>query len=176
MVPLGTPCPDFDLPGIDGINHSLISFEDSEILVVIVMCNHCPYVQPQWERFVSLQKDYEKSGVQVVGINSNDAENYPEDSFEKMKEYAEEFDTNFPYLYDETQTVARALNAQCTPDLFVYDTDRTLVYRGRMDDSWDGAEDVTSTDLRDALDALIEGEDVLDEQEPSEGCSIKWKK
>ena len=163
MIPLGTPCPSFTLPGIDGKTHSLDSFADEAVLVVICMCNHCPYVQAEWAGFVTLQRDFEDRGVRFIGINGNDAGNFTEDSFEKMKEYAEKYRMNFPYLFDETQRTVRAFGAVCTPDIFAYGQDRTLAYRGRLDD------------LRDALDALLREEAPNPDQKPSQGCSVKWK-
>lgn len=177
MVPLGAPCPDFSLPGIDGKTHTPAALiNDKKALVVIVMCNHCPYVQAQWERLVALDEDFVARGIQFVGINPNDAESYPEDSFEKMKQYAERYGMKFPYLCDESQSVARVLGAVCTPDIFVYDHALQLVYRGRLDDNWEHPDRVMSHDLRDALDRIARGEVPVADQKPSQGCSIKWKK
>lgn len=175
MAPLGTPAYDFNLKGIDDRMYGLSSFADNAVLVVVFMCNHCPYVQAVWERLNKLQSDYAESGVQFVGINPNASNpKYPEDNFEEMKKAPEEFGMNFPYLIDETQEIARAFGAVCTPDIFVYDKDRKLVYRGRIDDSWKDEGAVTKHELREALDALISGGRVLDGQRPSTGCSIKW--
>lgn len=175
MVPLGTPAHDFHLKGIDDEMHSLESFSEAKVLVMIFMCNHCPYVQAVWDRLNSIQWDYADEGVQLVGVNPNAGNpDYPDDSFEAMKEAPVEYGMNFPYLIDETQEVSRMYGAVCTPDIFVYDKDRKLAYRGRIDDSWKDEEKVTSTELRDALDEILAGKGVSKEQKPSMGCSIKW--
>jgi peroxiredoxin len=172
---LGMSAPDFELPATDGDTYSLDSFDDAEVLVAMFICNHCPYVKAVRERLVDLANDKSDESVAFVAISSNDAENYPEDSFPKMKEVAEEFGFPFPYLYDETQTVARQYGAVCTPDFFVFDADRDLRYRGRLDDNWKDASAVTQHDLRDAIDTLLDGERPDTDQVPSRGCSIKWK-
>lgn len=175
MAPLGTPAYDFNLKRIDDRMYGLSSFADKAVLVVVFMCNHCPYVQAVWGRLNKLQNDYAESGVQFVGINPNASNpSFPEDNFEEMKKAPAEFGMNFPYLIDETQEIARAYGAVCTPDIFVYDKDRKLVYRGRIDDNWKDEGAVTRHELRSALDALISGGRVLDGQRPSIGCSIKW--
>ncbi|MFQ5899976.1 MAG: thioredoxin family protein [Thermodesulfobacteriota bacterium] len=175
MVPLGTPAHDFSLLGIDDKNYSLDSFKEKKVMVIIFMCNHCPYVKAVFKRLIDLQNDYKKKGVQIVGINSNEALNYPEDSFENMKKIAQEKGISFPYLRDETQEVARAYDAVCTPDIYVYGPERKLVYRGRIDDNWQDERAVTKRDLREAVDAILQGEAAPEEQHPSMGCSIKWK-
>ncbi|PIQ77766.1 thioredoxin family protein [Candidatus Peregrinibacteria bacterium CG11_big_fil_rev_8_21_14_0_20_46_8] len=175
-IPFGEKAPDFNLSGIDGRAYSLASFKDAKVLVVIFMCNHCPYVQAAWDRLVALQSKYEDKGVQFVGINSNDSESYPEDSFAKMKEYAAEKNHNFPYLEDSTQEVAKAYKATCTPDIFAYDEGRGLAYHGRINDNWQEPENVTRHELDEALAAMVEGREVSKKQNPSMGCSIKWKK
>lgn len=175
MVELGTKAHSFNLPGIDGKRYGLKNFEDAKIVVVIFMCNHCPYVKAVIQRFIDIQRDYEKKSIQLVGINSNDDKNYPEDSFEKMKVFAKEQGMNFPYLRDESQKVAKTYHAVCTPDIFVYDEDRKLAYRGRLDDNWKEPEAVTSRDLRNALNELLTGKILSKNQQPSMGCSIKWK-
>lgn len=181
MVPLGTAAPAFDLPtanpavdGRPGETRSLDDFADAEALVVAFICNHCPFVHAVEDRLVALGRDYAPKGVQVVGICSNDAEQYPADSFPAMAERAEAKGYPFPYLHDESQAVARAYDAVCTPDFFVYDRDRTLAYRGRLDDGRPG-QPATTTDLRDALEALLQTGAVPGEQIPSMGCNIKWK-
>lgn len=171
----GTLAPDFNLTGADDKKYSLNSFEDAKVLVIIFMCNHCPYVQSQWDRFVDLQKKFEGKGVRFAGINSNFNPDYPEDSFEKMKEYVQKYNMNFPYLQDDTQEVARAYGAVCTPDIFVYDSEKKLIYHGRLDDNWQNPEAVTRNDLEDAIWALTNGEIPAEEQFPSMGCSIKWR-
>ncbi|HIC91875.1 MAG TPA: thioredoxin family protein [Syntrophaceae bacterium] len=175
MVPLGTPAHDFSLPGVDGKIYTINSFRDKKVLVVIFMCNHCPYVKAILKRLIDIQKDYAHKGVQLVGINPNDEINYPEDSFENMKKVAKEKDIPFPYLRDESQVVARNYNAVCTPDIYVYGPERKLLYRGRIDDNWQDESRVTRRDLREAIEAILEGRPVLKDQHPSMGCSIKWK-
>ncbi len=174
-MPVGTQAPAFSLPGVDGEARSLDSFSDAEILVVVFTCNHCPYAKASEDRLIEIQRDYGPRGVQLVAINPNDAVKYPDDSFDKMKERAAEKGFNFPYLYDESQEVARAYDAVCTPDLFVFDKDRKLLYNGRIDDNWQEPDKVTRRDLRAVLDAALEGQTVDFEHVPSMGCSIKWK-
>lgn len=172
---LGTPAPAFSLPGVDGKTYSLESFADAKVLVVVFTCNHCPYAKAVEDRLVQLQRDYLERGVRLVAINPNDERAYPDDSFEKMKERAQSKGFNFPYLRDESQSVARAYDAACTPDIFVFDQSRKLVYNGRLDDSWQDPSKVTRTDLRQAIDAALAGNPVDFEAVPSMGCSIKWK-
>ena len=181
MVPLGSPAPAFDLPianpevdDRDSETRSLADYADAEALVVVFMCNHCPYVKTIEDRLIALARDYAPRGVALVGICSNDAEAYPDDSFEAIAERARAKGYPFPYLYDESQSAARDYDAVCTPDFFVYDRDRRLVYRGRLDDGRPG-QDPTTTDLRDALDELLTEGNVTGEQIPSMGCNIKWK-
>lgn len=175
MVPLGTPAQDFSLPGTDGKTYSLMNFGDKRILVIIFMCNHCPYVKAVLRRLINLQTEYAERGVQLVGISVNDAVKHPEDSLEKMKELAEKKKLPFPYLYDESQASAKAYDAVCTPDIFVYGVERTLKYRGRVDDNWQHPDQITRHDLKDAIEALLTDQDVNDDQVSSMGCSIKWK-
>jgi peroxiredoxin len=158
-MPVGTPAPPFSLPGVDGHTRSLDSFSDAEVLVVVFTCNHCPYAIACEDRLIAIQRDYADKGVQLVGINPNDDENYPDDSFDKMVARAAEKGFNFPYLRDESQEVARAYDAACTPDIFVFDRDRKLVYNGRIDDNWQQPENVTRKDLRAVLDATLEGKE-----------------
>jgi len=168
-----TGAPDFDLPATDGRNYSLADFADAKILVVIFMCNHCPYVLAVLDRLNSLAKNFAERGVRFVGINSNDAENYPADSFEKMSELPIEF----PYLRDETQLTATKYHAVCTPDIFVFDANRKLKYHGRIDDNWQKPEEVEREELKSALEKILAGESIPREsQNPAMGCSIKWKK
>jgi peroxiredoxin len=174
-MPIGNPAPPFSLPGVDGATRSLDSFADAEILVVMFTCNHCPYAQACEDRLIAIQEDYRARGVQLVAINPNDDEKYPDDSFERMKERAEKRGFNFPYLRDQSQEVARAYDAACTPDIFVFDRDRKLIYNGRIDDNWQQPERVTRRDLREVLDAALQGRAVDFEHVPSMGCSIKWK-
>ena len=175
MVPLGTPAVSFELSGSDSKVYSLESFADKTVLVIIFMCNHCPYVKAVLQRLIDLQKETEYRGVQLVGINSNDAQRYPDDSLENMQIITREKGINFPYLFDYSQQTARAYNAVCTPDIYVYGLERKLIYRGRIDDDWEHEEKVTQRDLKEALDYIIAGKEIPFEQIPSMGCSIKWK-
>jgi peroxiredoxin len=176
MLPLGTEAPDFSLPDTGGHTVSLADFADAKALVVVFMCNHCPFVKHVIDGFVTLVKEYQAKGVAFVGINANDVDGYPEDRPENMSRFARDKGFTFPYLFDATQEAAKSYHAACTPDFFVFDKDRKLVYRGQMDDSRPGRnEPVTGADLRAALDAVLRGEAVPDEQRPSMGCNIKWK-
>jgi peroxiredoxin len=175
MVPLGKSAPAFKLKGIDGKTHSLDGFKGKKALAVLFICNHCPYVKAIEDRLGALARDYAPKGVQFVGINSNDTDRYPEDSPELMRKQAERAGFEFPYLVDDTQEVARAYGAVCTPDIFVFDSGFKLRYRGRLDDSWKDPSKVSREDLRAALDALLAGGAVDADQIPSMGCSIKWK-
>jgi len=170
---LGGRAPDFNLPAVDGRRYSLSSFADKPVLVVIFSCNHCPYVKAYEDRMVSIQKDYAGKGVQLVAINSNDENSYPEDSSPEMVRRAKEKGFNFPYLRDETQQVAEAYGAVCTPQVFAFDRSRVLRYRGRIDESKDPSK-VTSPDLRNALDDLVKGTQVRVPDTRPFGCSIKW--
>lgn len=172
---LGTPAPDFSLPATDGNTYALQDFDDADVLVVMFICNHCPYVKAVIDRLVDLGRSWDDDEVAIVAISSNDAERYPDDSFDKMRELAEAREFPFPYLYDESQDVARAYDAACTPDFFVYDEDRGLAYCGRLDDNWKEPDKVEKQDLRDAIEALLNGDRPSEEQPPSMGCSIKWK-
>ncbi len=175
MVPLGTKAIDFNLIGADGEKYALDSFNDKKTLVIIFMCNHCPYVIAVLERIIAIQNDYTGKGVQIVGINPNDTIKYPDDSLENMTKLVKEKNIPFPYLLDETQEVARKYDAVCTPDIYVYGAERTLLYRGRIDDNWQDEPKVSQKDLRLALDAILAGQAVSEKQTPSMGCSIKWK-
>ncbi|MHC4167298.1 MAG: thioredoxin family protein [Planctomycetota bacterium] len=176
MLDLGTLAPDFSLPDTAGNTVSLADFEKSPVLLIIFMCNHCPFVKHVLGNLVELIKEYQAREVAVVGINSNDVTNYPDDSPEMMAELAREGGFTFPYLYDEAQDVARAFGAACTPDFFLFDSDRSLVYRGQMDDSRPGnGVPVTGADLTAAIDAVMKGKPIASEQKPSIGCNIKWK-
>lgn len=174
-IKLGEPALPFNLKGIDDKIHSLETYSDKKVLVVVFMCNHCPYVQAVWSRLNKLQLEFADKGVQFVGINPNLNPDYPDETFEKMKEYAQKFEMNFPYLQDDTQEVARAYKAQCTPDIYVYDEQRKLAYHGRIDDSWKDESKVTKRELAAALQNLVEGKNAPEMQNPSMGCSIKWR-
>jgi peroxiredoxin len=182
MAELGSKAPSFNLPianpasdDQEGMYCSLSDFDEAEVLVVVFMCNHCPYVKHLEDELLDAARDYQDRGVQFVGICSNDPEKYPDDSFERMAERARKKDYPFPYLQDESQEVAKEYGALCTPDFFVYDADRTLVYRGRFDDTRPNQGEPTGEDLRQALDELLEAGEVQIDQKPSMGCNIKWK-
>jgi peroxiredoxin len=176
MLPLATIAPDFSLPDTEGNLVSKDDFKDAPALLVVFMCNHCPFVKHILEGLVALVEEYQARGAAVVGINSNDVENFPEDRPEMMAKVSKEKRFTFPYLYDETQEVAKAYHAACTPDFFLFDAGHKLVYRGQMDDSRPGnGVPVTGSDLRAALDAVLEGKPVSSDQKPSIGCNIKWK-
>ena len=175
---LGKQAPDFRLKGVDDKFYSLADFKDAKALVVVFMCNHCPYVIAVQDRINAIAQEYAARGVRLIGINSNDPVKYPNDSFEAMKSRAAERGYVFPYVQDETQEVARAYDAVCTPDPYVFEKSGgqfLLRYRGRIDDNWKEEPAVTRRDLADALDAILAGRTVQEEQIPSMGCSIKWK-
>ena len=176
MLPLGTRAPDFSLPGIDGRRWSLDDFAAAPGLLVMFICNHCPFVIHVREELARLTLEYAERGVAVVGIMSNDFESYPDDAPAKMRAEADQFGYTFPYLVDQSQSVAKAYRAACTPDFFLFDGDRELVYRGQLDGSRPGnGIPVTGEDLRAALDALLGDRPQADTQLPSIGCNIKWK-
>ncbi len=176
MVTLETSAPNFSLPDTEGHIVTLADFEGAPALLVIFMCNHCPFVKHILSGLVELVKEYQSKGVTVVGINSNDVTNYPDDRPEMMAKLAKEAGFTFPYLYDETQEVAKAYNAACTPDFFLFDQEMRLAYRGQMDDSRPGNNvPITGADLTAAIEAVIAGSEVNPEQKPSMGCNIKWK-
>ncbi|MCE9555618.1 MAG: thioredoxin family protein [Planctomycetes bacterium] len=176
MLPLGTKAPDFTLPNVDGRLVSLADFEGAPALLVMFMCNHCPYVIHVADALARLAHEYQQRGVAVVGISSNDVSKHPADSPERMVAEAEERGYTFPYLYDETQEVARAYRAACTPDFFLFDKNQKLVYRGQMDSSRpQSGIPVTGQDLRTALDAVLAGKPAQADQKASLGCNIKWK-
>ena len=176
MLPLGTQAPDFALRDPWGKTVSLADFAAAPALLVVFLCNHCPYVKHIADHFAQLARQYQARGVAVVAINSNDYQMYPEDSPEHMREEIQRRGYTFPYLIDESQEVAKAYRAACTPDFYVFDAQRRLVYRGQMDSSRPGNDiPITGEDLRQALDAVLEGRPVPDKQRPSLGCNIKWK-
>ncbi len=175
MLPLGTAAPQFSLPNVDGKMVSLDDFKSSKGLVVIFMCNHCPFVKHLRAGLAQFGKDYIAKGVAVVGISSNDVASHPDDSPAKMVEEHKSAGYTFPYLYDATQQVAVAYKAACTPDFFVFDQNHSLVYRGQFDSSRPGnGKPVTGSDLREAVDYVLLGKGPLPEQRPSIGCNIKW--
>jgi peroxiredoxin len=198
---LGAPCPSFQLPAVDGKSYALGDFATAPVLCVMFICNHCPYVKAVEDRIIALARAFEGRGVQMVAVCSNDAESYPDDAFDKLRERWQAKGYGFPYLYDEAQDVARAFAAVCTPDIFVYsngepwegspalprrtppdeaqlrprDPAWKLAYRGRIDDSWKDESKVTRHELADALEALVSGRAPSAQQRPSMGCSIKWR-
>lgn len=176
MLPLGTKAPSFSLQDTDGNSVSPNDFAGSKGLLVIFLCNHCPYVKHVAPELSKLAADYADSGLAIVGISSNDVEKYPDDSPEKMAEEKAAQGYNFPYLYDVDQSVAKDYHAACTPDFYVFDSDQKLVYRGQLDDSRPKNDTpLSGADLRAALDAVIAGETPAADQKPSIGCNIKWK-
>ena len=176
MLPLGTEAPSFRLPDTNGKIFSLSDLKTAPALLVVFMCNHCPFVKHIRHELADLAQEYQKRAVAIVGINSNDAADYPDDSPARMEEEVRNIGYTFPYLYDEAQTVAKAYRAACTPDIYLFDKQRRLVYRGQFDDSRPGnGIPVTGEDLREALDAVLSGKPVSPTQKPSIGCNIKWK-
>ena len=177
MLELGTPAPDFDLfDTVSGNSVRLADLADRRALVVVFLCNHCPYVVHIQQGLVDFRNDYAGSEVSIVGISANDAETYPDDAPDRLGAVARERGYGFPVLYDETQEVAKAYTAACTPDLFLFGPNRTLVYRGRFDGSRPGSGvPVTGEDLRAAVDAVLSDRPVSGIQYPSMGCSIKWR-
>jgi len=175
MLPLGTPAPDFSLTNVDSKTVSLADFSDAKALVVIFMCNHCPFVKHLADALAEFGRECQEKGVAVVAISSNDVANYPDDSPEQMVHEAENRGYTFPYLYDEDQSVAKAYKAACTPDFYVFDAEQKLAYRGQFDASRPGNDvAVTGEDLRKAVDAVVAGQPVPEPHMPSIGCNIKW--
>jgi peroxiredoxin len=176
---LGAPCPRFQLPAVDGKTYARDDFASARVLCVMFICNHCPYVKAVEDRIIRLARAFEGRGVQMVAVCSNDAESYPDDAFDKLRDRWREKEYGFPYLHDEAQAVARAFGAVCTPDIFVYDRGNDgsleLAYRGRIDDSWKDESKVTRHELAEALEALVSGRAPSPQQRPSMGCSIKWR-
>jgi peroxiredoxin len=176
MLPLGTPAPDFRLPDFDGRMHALADYTGRPALLVAFICNHCPFVRHIRGEFARYAREYGARGLAVVAINSNDIETYPQDGPDGMRAEAADLKYDFPYLLDETQAVARAYRAACTPDFFLFDADRRLVYRGQFDDSRPGnGLPATGADLRAATEAALTGSRIAAQQKSSIGCNIKWK-
>lgn len=172
---IGEPAPDFNLPGTDGKNYCLNSFNDKTGLIVIFSCNHCPYVMAYEDRIICVQADYKEKGIQVVAINSNDSSAYPEDSFENMKLRAQKKLFNFPYLRDETQELAKSFGATHTPEIFLFDKERKLAFHGKIDDNWNDEKNIRNKYLRNALDEMLAGEAISMPETFTIGCTIKWK-
>ncbi|WP_231930540.1 thioredoxin family protein [Botrimarina hoheduenensis] len=176
MLPLGTPAPDFSLVNVDGTTVSRDDFAGAPGLLVVFMCNHCPFVIHLADALSAFAAEYQPKGLAIVGISSNDVGGYPADSPEQMVAEAEARGYVFPYLYDETQQVAKAYRAACTPDFFLYDADQRLVYRGQFDSTRpDSGQQPTGADLRAACDAVLAGQPAPEKQLPSIGCNIKWR-
>lgn len=176
MLPIGTPAPEFSLINVDGKTVSNADFQDAKGLLVMFICNHCPYVKHVADHLAQLGAQYTQKGIAVVAISSNDVANYPADSPEQVVAEAEERGYQFPYLYDETQDVAKAYRAACTPDFFLFDGDQKLYYRGQLDSSRpESGIPVTGEDLRGALEDLLAGKPAPEDQIASLGCNIKWK-
>jgi peroxiredoxin len=174
-INLGDALLPFTLPGVDDQTHSSTDFAEAEALVVIFSCNHCPYVRAWEDRMVQIQADYADKGVRLVAINSNDPAKYPSDSFPEMKVRSDEKGFNFPYLYDETQEIAHSYGAERTPEVFLFDKSGVLKYHGAIDDNYDDPSAVEVQYLRDALDAVLAGENPSVAQTPPVGCTVKWK-
>lgn len=176
MLPLGSQAPDFSLPNVDGTTVTLADFQGKTGLLVIFMCNHCPFVVHVRAKLAEFAREFTSRGIAIVGISSNDAGEYPQDGPALMKSDHAAAGYNFPYLYDETQSVAKSYRAACTPDFFLFDANRRLVYRGQFDNSRPKTDiPVTGADLRAACEALLAGQPVVADQMPSIGCNIKWK-
>lgn len=177
MLTLGTKAPEFALTDlVSGKEISNKSFDDKKLMLVIFMCKHCPYIVHIENELAKFGREYASKDIGIVGISANDADAYPEDSPEKLKEYAQKMDFQFPLCYDATQDVAKRYTAACTPDFFLFDRDRKLIYRGQFDDSRKGnSEPINGKDLRAAVDAALNDQPVSEDQKPSTGCNIKWK-
>ena len=173
-IAISETAPAFSLPGVDGRSHSLDDYDDARALVLVQSCNHCPYVQAWEGRLIGIQQDYKEQDVRIVAISSNDVASHPEDSFEQMKVRAREQRFNFDYLYDESQRIARALGAERTPEVFLFDGERRLAYHGAIDDNRDETA-VTTHYLRDALDAVLAGTTPAVADTPPVGCTVKWR-
>ena len=175
MLKIGSQAPNFNLPAVEGKTYSLDSFKDKKLLVVVFSCNHCPYVQAYEDRIKRIQVDY-KDQLQVVAINSNEDINYPEDSFEEMKKRANQKQFNFPYLRDETQEIAKAYGSTHTPEIFLFDNDRKMVFHGKIDDNWQDEKNAKSKYLRNAIDEMLAGKSISVPETFTIGCTIKWKR
>lgn len=177
MIPLGTRAPDFTLlDAVSGQTKSLQDLKSNVATVIMFICNHCPFVKHIREELAALANQYQPEGISFIAINANDVDHYPEDSPENMAQEAQTYGYRFPYLYDETQQVAKAYDAQCTPDFFIFDADLACVYRGQLDNSRPGnGIPVTGVDMRAALDNILAAKPINPQQKPSVGCNIKWK-
>lgn len=177
MLPLGTAAPDFQLPDVvSNQTISLATFADRQVLLLIFLCQHCPFVKHVQQELARIGQDYSQQSLGIVAISANDIANYPDDAPEKLKQMAEDLNFNFPVCYDESQEVSKAYTAACTPDFFLFDAERKLAYRGQLDDSRPSNNiPVTGKDLRRAIDTVLQGKTMDFEQKPSIGCNIKWK-
>lgn len=173
---LGSSCPQFSLPSVDGRRFQLQDFASSRILIIAFICNQCPYVQAIEDRLIQLGQQWPLKDVALVGICANDPEDYPEDAPSELLKKWRDKNYGFPYLIDDTQTVAKTFGAVCTPDFFVYDSNRRLAYRGRLDDSWRNPDKVKRQEMKEAIQTLLKGASPSISQNPAMGCSIKWKK
>ena len=176
MLKTGCKAPGFSLKGTDGRAHSLPEFKNAKALLVVFMCNHCPYVKPKIETIKNLQAKYKGKGLAVIGINANDAADYPEDSFDGMVKTAKEKNFNFIYLHDETQQVAKSYGASCTPDPFLFDAEQKLAYHGRFDNALEHGQQATEFNMDESIAAVLAGKKPKHDFLYSIGCSIKWKK
>ncbi len=172
---IGSKIPEFNLTGIDNKNYSLESFQDKRGIIVVFSCNHCPYVQAYEGRIKSIQQDYREKGIEIIAINPNNASTHPDDSFENMKKRASEQQFNFIYLRDEDQSVAKAFDATHTPEIFLFNGERKLVYHGKIDDNWQESDKVVNHYLRNAIDEMLSGTEISVPETYSIGCTIKWK-
>lgn len=175
MLALGTPCPDFDLPDPQGRRHRRDDFAEAPALLVMILCNHCPFVKHLKPALADFAREYRERGLAIVGINANDVEAHPDDAPERMAEDASRFGYVFPYLYDASQEVAKAFRAACTPEFYLFDGDRKLAYRGRFDATRPGRGEPTGAELRAAADAVLAGRPAPELQQPSVGCNVKWR-
>lgn len=177
MLDLGTTAPAFSLKDVvTGKEYSNTSLDSKKLMLVIFMCKHCPYITHIQDELAKFGRDYENSELGIIGISSNDPQGYPEDSPEKLKEFAQKMDFRFPLLFDDTQEVAKSYTAACTPDFFLFDKNRKLVYRGQFDDSRRGnSEPISGKDLRKAVDLALKDQPISADQKPSSGCNIKWR-
>ena len=174
-IPLGTIMPSFELKDPNGKIYKSSSLYGKKGLLVAFTCNHCPYAQAIWPRLIQLAKEAASLGVNTAGINPNIHPGYPDDAPNRMKEKIKEWGISFPYLVDETQEIARAFQAQCTPDLYLFDSNKKLVYHGRLDDNWKEETKVKKRELKEAIENLVQGKPISGKQHPSMGCSIKWR-
>lgn len=172
---IGSVAPDFDLPGVDGKHYSLESFKDKKGFVIIFSCNHCPYVQAYEDRIKKIMSDYENKGIGLLAINPNDSDQYEDDSFGNMKKRAAERGFNFPYLRDEDQTTAKAYGASHTPEIFLFDKEKKLVFHGKIDDNWKDESKVNSRYLREAIEELIASKEISVPETFTIGCTVKWR-